>query len=232
MAAWPLAAMLLVWSATGAEARGIDCAKAAAPIERAICADPQLHELDGTIAALYRRALKAFDGKVAAYVRADQRAWHARLLEIGQPDNEIEPECTIDDRACIAAMLNARILVLDSGAYAHSGVYRAADGRKLLLYPRRANNYALRLFDPASGRSIVTPDDDRDAASWDGPTRMMARMADANGAPLGAECRLMLTPSALEITVAQEGPCDGHAYGGTYRRLLDELLADYEIDLH
>ena len=56
-----------------AHAAGFDCAKAASPTEKAICADPALSSLDGQLAAAWKKAL-AKGGDTAA-LKAAQLQW-------------------------------------------------------------------------------------------------------------------------------------------------------------
>jgi hypothetical protein len=167
-------------------------------------------------------------------VRRDQAAWLQSFRAIGVDDNG---GCTLDDKACIRQEMRSRVDDVESGTYAHSGVYLAADGRKLLLSPRRANGYALRIFKLPDAN--VASLDEASAAMWDGPDFMVAKMGDANGLPLpnpqgGPDpdgCTLRLAPSPLSIRLWQKGACGGHDYSGSYRRDLAQTLADYEFEL-
>lgn len=51
------AAALLILLPPAAHAAGFDCAKAASPTEKAICADAALSKLDGDLAAAWKQAL-------------------------------------------------------------------------------------------------------------------------------------------------------------------------------
>ena len=62
---------LAACDATGAAS--FDCAKAAAPVEKMICASPEVSALDGQLGALYGQA------KSAEAVRASQRDWLANV---------------------------------------------------------------------------------------------------------------------------------------------------------
>lgn len=214
---------------------GIDCARAATRLEKMTCADPGMMEYDSRIAGAYRNALAEWNGAIAGYVRGDQRAWAADFRTIEKPTGEIDPPCSIDEIACIRDFMKRRADDLESGAYRHSGVYLAPDGVKLLLYPRLANAYHLRLFDPAHPeRHIQLDESDPVNSMWDGPTTMVARMGDMNGAPFedGGDCRLRLATEARAITITQTGRCGGANFAGRYARNLDATLAEYETDLH
>jgi uncharacterized protein YecT (DUF1311 family) len=54
-------------------APSFNCAKASNAVERAICADPVLAEMDVSMAADYKKALKAVSNR--ATLRAEQRQW-------------------------------------------------------------------------------------------------------------------------------------------------------------
>jgi len=227
-------AIALVVLTPAAQARGIDCAKAASRLDKIICADPEMLEYDGRIAAAYASALSLWKGAIAPYVRKDQQAWLRSFRAIGVDD---DGGCTLDDKACIRQELRSRVDDIESGSYRHSGVYLAADGRKLLLSPRRANGYALRVF-KLPDANVMSLDDER-AALWEGPDFMVARMGDANGLPLpkpqgGPDpdgCTLRLAPAALSIRVWQKGACGGRNYAGDFRRDLTQTLADYQVEL-
>ena len=78
---WPparrvaLACVLAVWLLPSlALAQSFDCAKAQDPVDRAICASPNLRQLDSTLAAAYAAALK-HDASRADAIRQAQRSW-------------------------------------------------------------------------------------------------------------------------------------------------------------
>lgn len=235
-----IAAALLAGIATTAQAkgteqdRGIDCTRAATRLEKMTCADPKMMEYDSRIAGAYARALAEWNGAIAAYVRADQRIWRADFLTIEKPNGEIDPPCAIADAACVRGFLKQRADDLESGAYQHSGVYLGPGGVKLLVSPRLANAYHLRLFDPANtSRHVQLDESDPVNSMWDGPTTMVARMGDMNGARFErGDCRLRLATEPLAITVSQTGACGGASFAGRYKRNLKETLADYAVDLH
>src|SRR5215831_2287696 len=71
--------MKILWAfaavAFEARAASFDCAKASTAVEKLICSDAKLSELDGRLAAAYRRALAT--PAVAQRVKQDQRVWLA-----------------------------------------------------------------------------------------------------------------------------------------------------------
>lgn len=224
--------------APAADARGIDCGKAATQLDRIICADAAMREYDMRIAAAYANALTVWKGAIATYVRRDQTAWLQSFRATGTADDG--GGCTLEDKACIREEMHSRAEDVESGSYVHSGVYLAPDGRKLLLSPRHANGYALRVFKPSGlPDGIVASLDEERAALWDGPDFMVAKMGDANGLPLpnplnGPDpdgCTLRLAPSPLSMRVWQMGYCGGRDYAGAYRRNLTQTLADYQFEL-
>lgn len=62
-----------------AQAAGFDCAKAATSVEKAICANSGLSDLDSALAAAYRSALAASANPVA--LKSGQRAWLTRVRD-------------------------------------------------------------------------------------------------------------------------------------------------------
>ncbi|RYD89157.1 MAG: hypothetical protein EOP61_32210 [Sphingomonadales bacterium] len=227
--------LCLALFATTAHARGIDCAKAARKLDAAICGDPELLDYDKRIAAAYDNAVAIWSGAIAPYVRREQQEWLTVFRTIETVQATEETLCEVEDISCIRVEMRRRVVDIESGAYVHSGVYRAANGMKLLLHPRYANDYRVRVYDPARAAkvNVVTAEGDR-TALWDGTQFMVSTMGDANGLPLPPEdgCTLRLLPQPLSIQVFQKGACQGQSYEGTYNRLLDETLRSYELELH
>ncbi len=220
--------------ATSAEARGTDCTRAGTDLDKVICGDPELLDYDGRISAAYERATTIWGGAIAPYVRRDQQEWVTAFNTIQSLESEIESDCVMTDLSCIRVEMRRRIVDIESAAYVHSGVYRAANGMKLLLHPRFASDYRVRVYDPARlGKANIVTSEAENAAAWEGTQMLVSTMGDANGLPLAAEdgCTLRLQPQALSIQVTQKGSCQGQVYEGSYNRLLDETLRSYELEL-
>jgi uncharacterized protein len=73
LAFFVLAAGLVVMSAAPASAASFDCARAATPVENAICADPVRSRLDVDIAAAYAAAGEGLDDAMRARLQRSQR---------------------------------------------------------------------------------------------------------------------------------------------------------------
>jgi len=103
---------LALWPRT-APAQSFDCAKAQAPVDRAICASAQLRQLDGKLAAAYAAALKQEPAQVEA-LRAAQRDWArgrtACLEATRQPGNNAASAET-----CLARSYTERLAALQPG---------------------------------------------------------------------------------------------------------------------
>ena len=84
LAALALALLAMAGAPTAsAQEASFDCLQADRPIERLICSDPQLMELDGALGAAFvawRQRLPAKDREAALVVR---RAWLAKRLTAG-----------------------------------------------------------------------------------------------------------------------------------------------------
>ena len=67
--------MLLIGLAfnTASFAAGFDCGKAATPVEKMICSDPQVSELDSLLAKAYKKALSS--APKPELLRTEQRTW-------------------------------------------------------------------------------------------------------------------------------------------------------------
>jgi hypothetical protein len=82
-----------------ADAASFDCAKAAAPVEKMICASPQVSALDEQLATLYGRAKAGSDA-----ARTSQREWLSHVRD----------RCGTTD--CLVQAYTARIAALENAA--------------------------------------------------------------------------------------------------------------------
>lgn len=104
-----LAVAVLCQSAMVARAASFDCAKASTQVERVICSDPTLSDLDMRVAQAYRAAA---GGQDAVAIRTEQRQWLS----------EVRSKCT--DVRCLTEAYNARLEALRRGQHRTSGVSR------------------------------------------------------------------------------------------------------------
>jgi uncharacterized protein YecT (DUF1311 family) len=82
---------LFILACAAAHAASFDCAKAATPQEKAICANPQLSAADDRMAAAYRKALASAPKGLHDEIRDGQRAWIRRVTLDCLPDNPYNP---------------------------------------------------------------------------------------------------------------------------------------------
>lgn len=226
---------LLALSTTAASARTIDCAGTDSRLDGVICADPELRDYQSRIATAYSNATTIWNGAIASYVQREQQEWLISFRTIETMETAIDEDCLITDRGCIGEQLRERVEDMESGAYVHSGVYRAANGMKLLLHPGPAKGYSVRVYDPARLPKVdLATLLAMQAAKWEGPQLMVSTMGNANGQPLpdADGCTLRLTPRPLSIEVTQTGACQGNHFEGSYSRLLGETLRGYALELH
>jgi len=99
MLAIALPATLLL-PASALPAPGFDCAKASTDTEHAICADPELAELDAEMTRLYSAARARFEGPRAEQLVDRQRQWLRRRARCGA------------DGACLTRHMRQRIRAL------------------------------------------------------------------------------------------------------------------------
>jgi uncharacterized protein len=97
-----LAAMML--SAAGARGASFDCKLAKTPLEKAICATPELSAADERMAAAYKAVVAAVPAEMKAEVLAGQRGWLKALPHV----------CKANDPAMVACLQNAYKLRIDS----------------------------------------------------------------------------------------------------------------------
>lgn len=96
----------------GAKAQSFDCSKASTRVERLICDNPRLGELDSDLAEAYQTALRDLPWASAnRRIRAEQKAWIARRdrcnnagcvkrmyqMRLGQLHSEVDVEVDGDD---------------------------------------------------------------------------------------------------------------------------------------
>ncbi|OXI29137.1 hypothetical protein CFB89_33000 [Burkholderia sp. AU16741] len=138
------AAVLLMWVPPVAHAAGFDCAKAASPPEKTICADTALSKLDGNLSAAWKRAL-AKGGDTAA-LKAAQLKWLKQRDQCGS-----DASCLGDRYRERLASLNGAPLAadrwqqtwyLDSDNPSFGGVLRFTGTVPRLHFELSANNGA------------------------------------------------------------------------------------------
>ncbi len=74
-AAWPPCLLLVVFASRPANSQSFDCQKAATAIERTICTDGTLKQLDSELARNYRAAVRRIVPEGSKALVATQRAW-------------------------------------------------------------------------------------------------------------------------------------------------------------
>lgn len=214
-----------------ASAASFDCALAKTKVEKAICADKELSALDERMAAAYKNQLKAWQGKIETYVKADQRQWLSTVRTADAPQGEIEALCPAAELAgCLKSLHNARVNVLESKNYLYGGVYKRGTTAKLLLWPSTGSefNAGAIVRDGAFRRTITGIAHARVV----GPNVLETELGDGSGLEdIADTCKLTLTFSDLAVQVRQTGPCSKADYAGTYVRDLKDLLANYELDI-
>lgn len=98
-----LYAILTLWGVTGlAHAAGFDCQQAQSRVEKTVCADPALSELDEHLARYYAGALRTLADGGAACLKADQARWLSAVRDACR------------DAACLRAVYLRRLSELDA----------------------------------------------------------------------------------------------------------------------
>jgi uncharacterized protein len=119
-----------------------DCAKAATPVEKRICADTALSALDRMLAQTYATALSTWPADIAAKARADQREW------IGTRN-----ACPTGaaGQACLTAAYQARIAELQIT----SGRLEAPTPVGYVCADRKGQPFTASFYDQTDPRSAV-----------------------------------------------------------------------------
>jgi uncharacterized protein YecT (DUF1311 family) len=214
LAALLLAAVVPSLAARPAAAASFDCAKARSKVETLICKDPQLSRQDEDLAKAYGEALKAWDGKIAAYVRMSQRGW-MRTRALTLPGMSGDGVLCEDDAAalsCLRTIHADRIAVLRSPGFRLSGIYvRGQDFLRIKAMPTGLE-FAYQLADANASQGFT--DDDAKVKVAPGQT-IVAFPLTGTGPDA---CRLDVSFSADEVTLTQKGPCGGAKLGGWWKR--------------
>ncbi|KFN44602.1 lysozyme inhibitor LprI family protein [Arenimonas oryziterrae] len=219
-----LPALMLI--ATASRAASFDCRKASVPSEKAICADRELSGLDDQLAASYKQALGAWQGRIAEYVRADQKAWLAETRRAGlEDDDEIDNAvCDGPLTPCLRDRYRARLAAFASPAYRHSGIYLRSDGSKLLIYATGA--LAVRVYNKPAAIAYSSREETGGAA-WASSDRMRVQLDDDSG-----KCTLDITLNGTEAVVSKNPGCALKGVEGRFKRDLKDVLANYELDIY
>src|SRR4051812_31523760 len=113
----PLLVAICLFSVTHSAAAAPDCSKPEGVIEKLICDDEEIHELNDRMTELYNSARGDGDTPRNQALESSQRAWSVQRDKC----NGAEP------RKCLIGQYNKRILVLEV-------VYEQGDGSETLTY--------------------------------------------------------------------------------------------------
>ncbi|WP_109110668.1 lysozyme inhibitor LprI family protein [Azospirillum sp. TSO35-2] len=198
-----LAAALSVVGGGSGFAASFDCGKASTPVEKAICADQRLSDLDSELGRAYKAALQS--NAAPADLKAEQKSWVVQ-----------RNRCT--DTACLASAYQARLAALSAppqsstAGVAVMGTYQTKGGELLVAQPS-ADAIKFRLN--ATYRMNT------------GEVEGMAVLSNNQAifAPPGGseydDCRITLTFLGETAKVNQEGSCGmglNVSGSGSYKR--------------
>jgi len=158
-------------------AASIDCATAKGPHEQAICADPELHQLDQDLSAAY--------GKLAAVASVGGKS----LIDHDEHDRRafIEELCTPDDKTCM------------TGAYRQAGSSLA----QFSLQPAGAVLLPVESFKLRPDKTsllIAFPELDSPAASWADGFEKAAREVAAGLRPDDPDVDTVIDYHPIQVT--------------------------------
>lgn len=102
-----LALMAIFGFLSEAWAASFDCGKASTPIEKAVCADSALSEMDGLLGKAYKSALASAQDRSG--LKAEQKGWLAQ-----------RDQC--HDVVCLKSVYQARITALQTSSAVRNGI--------------------------------------------------------------------------------------------------------------
>jgi uncharacterized protein YecT (DUF1311 family) len=190
----PLAILLPL---SQAQAAGFDCAKAASPAEKRICADARLSAQDSAMADAYTALQNSLPAPLKGIVRHDQRDWiRSRDAAVADPKRPADLPALMQDR--IAALKPRRIGTLDflllRGQSRPPFLLSAVPGQDMF------NRWARKEW----GDSVPDESDDTPAPSSD-PDEM--RCSENFGYAVN-----LATPALLSIDKSGSSYCEGAAH--------------------
>jgi len=236
--AW-LGIWLLALLPGAVRAASFDCAKAAAKVEKAICADQDLSRLDERMAAAYKKQLGAWQGGIADYVRYDQREFNKGLRSAHEGEIEDALECAKAYVACVRRLLGARVALLESPSYAVGGVYQRS-GAKLLVRPRAEGDFDVLLFHKASNviRSTLKTEAagavklQSGASGFVASDLLVSRLGEGPAGQATRDgCEVRLQMSGRDAQLVQSGKC-GADFAGKYQRNPRDRVENYEQEIN
>lgn len=197
-------------AAAAAPAPSFDCAKAATPVEKTICADADLARLDGELVAAYRQALgQARDGDA---LKSEQQTW------LRQVRNKCPSAACLTDayQARIAALRHGAAVLPAAIAATYAGGFTgkekitlSADGR-VLADGRDAGRYAADRASPWRDAQypllLVQADEGRTMERHCKVQPDLRKLICNDGGTLSAEYERLGPPPAFQLPAARK--CD------------------------
>lgn len=165
-------------------AASFDCSKASSLVEKAICADSELSELDSALARAYKGALTAAANP--AGLKAEQRSWIAS-----------RDQCK--DAACLRSAYQMRVAALSpapavSASAGVTGTYQSKRGE--ILVQKLPNDRLKFALSATNGMNVG------EVAGEAALNGSAARFVDAEN-----DCNLSLSFGAGSLSVTQKGSC-------------------------
>jgi uncharacterized protein YecT (DUF1311 family) len=137
-----LAVVVLFGTHAPVHAASFDCAAAKSSVEKLICSDPALSDLDGRLGQAFQAARGPLDPKGREWLTKVQRSWlNARLGWCGIPAAGAEGKTSDAAKGCLAQLYRDRLAAYQSGAFGGPpNVERIVNGCNEPTKPKRASN--------------------------------------------------------------------------------------------
>ncbi len=119
--------------AGAAQAASFDCAKAATPMEKAICASPDLSRADDALATAFKKALSGLSPAGQGLLRTDQRGFLTHVGMVCGKDDGMDAECLTSQFSDRAGNLGKAVTRLGGWTFVTITTYHGSDHRLTML---------------------------------------------------------------------------------------------------
>ena len=204
-----IALLALAFAAPLASAASFNCAKAVSPVEKMVCANPELSRLDDYLNGSYKRAVERVGDKLA--MREWQRSW----LKSGTLN-----DCKTTE--CVKLAYGTRVKLLDDA------VKSPWNGHYVRQYKGKADRNTAEIVLVASGEGSVTGEG---STMWLGPNAANGQVNVGEFSAVGSftggnlifeesECHVSAKLKGGRLVVEDNNMCGGNnaTFSGEYRR--------------
>lgn len=208
-----------------AGAATFDCATAAHPHQKLICAEGMLSQLDDQLARAYDTALQALSSEGKPLLRAGQQSWLAMVRQVCPTEMPAKADPDELPGACLAREYNSRLAQLDHAILA-VGSFRFMTVERFGALPAQGSTRRYATSEIAYPR--IDGDDGEDARRWNDWIAQEVKGLDRSYANTDVAVGFAIHHAARDLISAEISSFDyghGAAHGMGDFRFLNYLLA-------